>query len=170
MAQLGTKLFVGCLPYSKSEGDLRPIFQQCGPIAEIALLKKPDGSSKGAAFVTYQSPQSASMALISLQGYTFEGSNRGLNITMAGSNGMGGGNNMGGGGFFGGVGMGAGVNAFGCFGKGGGNFGGNFGGKGGGNFGGKGGKGGGNFGGKGGSMVPQMPGTKVFVGQLPYSK
>merc|ERR1712216_903336 len=151
MAQLGTKLFVGCLPYSKSEGDLRPIFQQCGPIAEIALLKKPDGSSKGAAFVTYQSPQSASMALISLQGYTFEGSNRGLNITMAGSNGMGGGNNMGGGGFFGGVGMGAGVNAFGCFGKGGGNFGGKFG------------KGGGNFGGKGGSMVPQMPGTKVFV-------
>lgn len=91
MTAPGAKLFVGCLPYSKTEADLTPVFAQFGPIVEIALLKKKDDSSKGAAFVTYQSPHAAQTALMCLQNYSFPGSTRGINISIANSGGGGGG-------------------------------------------------------------------------------
>lgn len=90
----GAKLFVGCLPYSKTEADLNNIFEQFGPIQEIVLLKKPDGSSKGAGFVTYQNPESSQTAMLHLQNYTWPGSNRGINISVSGAGGGGGGQHM----------------------------------------------------------------------------
>lgn len=85
MAESGCKLFVGCLPYSKTEADLTPLFDQYGPVEEVALLRKPDGSSKGAAFVIYQNPENAKAALTNLQNYAFPGSNRGMNISISGT-------------------------------------------------------------------------------------
>jgi len=87
----GTKLFVGCLPYSKTEDDLKPIFDSFGPVQEVSVIRKPDGSSKGAAFVIYQTADAAASAMSFLQNYTFPGSPRGLNISMSSSTGGGGG-------------------------------------------------------------------------------
>mmetsp|Transcript_30104 Transcript_30104/g.65691 ORF Transcript_30104/g.65691 Transcript_30104/m.65691 type:complete len:378 (-) Transcript_30104:81-1214(-) len=83
----GPKLFVGCLPYSKTEADLTPVFAKFGQIAEVALLRGPDGNSKGAAFVTFQHPASASNAMTFLQNYVFPGASRGINLSYATSTG-----------------------------------------------------------------------------------
>merc|ERR1719331_2989114 len=81
----GAKVFVGCLPYSKIEADLEELFNQCGAIKEVFLQRKPDGSSKGAAFVTYESAESASTAVERLNGYLWPDSPRGINVSLAGS-------------------------------------------------------------------------------------
>jgi len=86
----GKKLFVGCLPYSKTEADLIPIFSEVGPIEEVAILKQPDGTSKGAAFVTYQSPHHAQTAIAMMHKYVFPGCTREINVSMAGAAGSGG--------------------------------------------------------------------------------
>ena len=79
----GGKLFVGCLPYSRTSTDLADLFSQYGPLVEVALLTTPDGKSKGAAFVTYVERTDAERALAELQGYTFPNSSRGINISFA---------------------------------------------------------------------------------------
>ena len=79
----GGKLFVGCLPYSRTSTDLADLFSQYGPLVEVALLTTPDGKSKGAAFVTYVEKADAERALGELQGYTFPNSSRGINISFA---------------------------------------------------------------------------------------
>jgi len=83
MAATGTKVFVGCLPYSKVEADVQAVFEVYGTVAEVAMLRKPDGASKGAAFVTYQDSSAAENAVACLQGHLFEGSTRGLNVSFA---------------------------------------------------------------------------------------
>lgn len=79
----GGKLFVGCLPYSRTSTDLADLFSQYGPLVEVALLTTPDGKSKGAAFVTFVERADAEKALGELQGYTFPNSSRGINISFA---------------------------------------------------------------------------------------
>lgn len=81
-----SKLFVGCLPFSKTEADLTTLFVRFGKLTEVAMLKKGDGSSKGAAFVTFADAQCAANAMMHLQGYVFDGSNRGINVSAAGVN------------------------------------------------------------------------------------
>ena len=77
------KLFVGCLPYSKSAADLQELFEQFGPILEAALLVNPDGKSKGAAFVTFAKRPDALQAQLSLDGYVFPNSTRAINVSLA---------------------------------------------------------------------------------------
>lgn len=89
MAELGTKLFVGCLPYSKTEVDIHQVFGQVGPISEVVVLRKADGSSKGAAFVVFEQVDHATSAVSMLQNYTFPGSTRGITVSMASSTGTG---------------------------------------------------------------------------------
>jgi len=79
----GGKLFVGCLPYSRSSNDLSDLFSRFGTLVEVALLTTPDGKSKGAAFVTFVDKDDAEKALNELQGYTFPNSSRGINISFA---------------------------------------------------------------------------------------
>ena len=79
----GGKLFVGCLPYSRSSLDLSELFSQYGPLVEVALLTTPDGKSKGAAFVTFVNKGDADRAITELQGYCFPNSSRGINISFA---------------------------------------------------------------------------------------
>jgi RNA recognition motif-containing protein len=77
------KLFVGCLPYSRTSADLSDLFSQYGPLVEVALLTTPEGKSKGAAFVTFVSKSDADRAMSALQGYCFPNSSRGINISFA---------------------------------------------------------------------------------------
>ena len=78
-----TKLFVGCLPYSRTSADLSDLFSQFGPLVEVALLTTPENKSKGAAFVTFADRTDAMRALNELQGYTFPNSSRGINVSLA---------------------------------------------------------------------------------------
>jgi RNA recognition motif-containing protein len=77
------KLFVGCLPYSKTAGDLNTLFSQYGTILEVALLTNPDGRSKGAAFITFASLEMAQVAKQGLDGFVFPGSTRAINVSFA---------------------------------------------------------------------------------------
>jgi len=83
----GAKLFVGCLPYSRTEADLETLFGQFGQVLEVALMRGPQGNSKGAAFVTFADAACAASAVTYLQGYLFDGATRGINVSFATSSG-----------------------------------------------------------------------------------
>ncbi|CAE8644836.1 unnamed protein product [Polarella glacialis] len=195
MDEVPTKLFVGCLPYSKTDQDILESFSQFGLVNEVSILRNPDGSSKGAAFVVFQQTDHAMQALSCMQGFLFEGSTRGINVSLAKTGGGGGAAGAGAGGnnhaglpgnpppppghplpgqsmaaaaaqaqaeqqqLQMGCGYGCGMQTGGC------------------------GKGGGGCQGGCGGMPPQyqgcgmgpsgdvpVPGSKLFIGQLPYSK
>ena len=58
------KLYVGNLPYTVDESQLRGIFSQYGEISELALIMDRDtGRPKGFGFVTFANQQSAEKAL-----------------------------------------------------------------------------------------------------------
>jgi cold-inducible RNA-binding protein len=58
------KLYVGNLPYSVDEAQLRELFGQYGDIADLALIMDRDtGRPKGFAFITFGSQQAAEAAL-----------------------------------------------------------------------------------------------------------
>lgn len=58
------KLYVGNLPYSVDETQLRGIFYQYGEISELALIMDRDtGRPKGFGFITFANQQSAEKAL-----------------------------------------------------------------------------------------------------------
>ena len=57
------KLFVGMLPKTVSEGELRSIFGPFGELKEIHIIRGPDGNSKGCAFVKFVEHEAAIMAI-----------------------------------------------------------------------------------------------------------
>jgi RNA recognition motif-containing protein len=58
------KLYVGNLPYTVDEAQLRDLFSKYGEIDELALIMDRDtGRSKGFAFVTFATQQAAEKAL-----------------------------------------------------------------------------------------------------------
>lgn len=58
------KLYVGNLPFSVDESQLRGIFSQYGEISELALIMDRDtGRPKGFGFVTFANQQAAEKAL-----------------------------------------------------------------------------------------------------------
>lgn len=99
------KLYVGSLPYSVTESQIKDLFAPYGEISEVVLIKdKETGRSKGFAFVTFASPESAEKAL-EQNGKEYEG--RALKVNVAKerverSGGFGGGYRGGGRGGFGG--------------------------------------------------------------------
>lgn len=62
------KLFVGMLSKQQTEDDVRQFFNDFGPIEDCTILRGPDGSSKGCAFVKLPSHQKALAAINSLHG------------------------------------------------------------------------------------------------------
>lgn len=70
---MGTKLYVGNLPFSSTESELQSLFSQVGGVSEVAvILDKFTGKSRGFAFVTMTDEASAQKAV-----ETFNGKNVG---------------------------------------------------------------------------------------------
>lgn len=145
---MGTRLYVGNLPFSTDEAALRSLFEQDGrKVTEVKIVTDRDtGRSRGFGFVEMATDEDAKGAIEAFNGQNFGG--RTLTVNEArerprgggGGGGYGGGRGGGGGGYGGGRGGGGG-------GYGGGRGGGGYGGGGGGYGGGGGGYGGGGGGG-----------------------
>ena len=68
------KLFVGNLPFTATEADVRKMFESYGELAEVALIKdKFSGRSKGFAFVSVNDDEQATKAVADLDGKDFQG-------------------------------------------------------------------------------------------------
>ena len=64
-----SKLYVGNLPYSTTEDELRSLFSQAGTVASVALIKDRDtGQSKGFAFVEMSNQVEAEKAISMFNG------------------------------------------------------------------------------------------------------
>jgi cold-inducible RNA-binding protein len=71
---MGTKLYVGNLPFSTTENELQELFAQAGAVQEVTLMQdKFTGKSRGFAFVTMSSEQEAQNAISQLNGKAIEG-------------------------------------------------------------------------------------------------
>ena len=70
------KLYVGSLPYSTSESDLRALFGGFGDIDELLLVKdRHTGESKGFGFIEMKRNSDADKAIKALNGSVFQGRN-----------------------------------------------------------------------------------------------
>src|SRR4051812_22453121 len=107
---MAKKLYVGNLPYSTTEDDLRTLFSEVGEIGEVALITDRDtGRSKGFGFVEMATDEGAAEAISRYNGYMMD--ERALTVNEARPReergpGGGGGRGYGGGGGGGGYGGG----------------------------------------------------------------
>jgi cold-inducible RNA-binding protein len=96
------KLYVGNLPYSATEDQLRDLFTQAGTVASVALIIDRDtGRSKGFAFIEMSTQVEAQKAISQFNGYMMDGRALAVNAARPREErgpGGGGGYNRGGGG------------------------------------------------------------------------
>ena len=79
---MGTKLYVGNLPFNTTENELQELFAQAGAVQEVTLMQdRFTGKSRGFAFVTMGSDEDAQNAISKLNGQTIEG--RALTVNEA---------------------------------------------------------------------------------------
>jgi RNA recognition motif-containing protein len=104
-------IFVGSLPFSLEEADLRELFEAYGEVSTVKLIiDRETGRSKGFGFVEMPDDESAQKAITGLNGAEVKG--RSIAVSQAeekkpsdrrgGGGGYGGGNRGGGGGYGGG--------------------------------------------------------------------
>lgn len=110
---MGKKLYVGSLPYSTNEDELRDMFGACGSVDSVAIIQdKFSGKSKGFGFVEMSNDDEAEKAINELNGKEMGGRTIVVNEARPPekrSGGFGGGGGRGGrGGGFGGGGGGGG--------------------------------------------------------------
>lgn len=73
---MGTKLFVGSLPFETSEEELRTLFEAHGEVADARIITdKFSGKSRGFGFVEMSSEEQAKKAVEQLDGSNLEGRN-----------------------------------------------------------------------------------------------
>ena len=149
---MGTRLYVGNLPFNTDESALRALFEQDGrKVTEVKIVTDRDtGRSRGFGFVEMATDEDAKGAIEAYNGQNFGGRTLTVNEARERPRGGGGGGYGGGGGGYGGGRGGGGGYGGGGGGYGGGGRGGGGGGYGGGGRGGSGGGGGGGEGGRGG--------------------
>ena len=71
---MGSKLYVGNLAFSTTEGELRDLFSQHGNVAEVFIaMDKFSGRSRGFAFVTMGSDAEAKAAITAVNGKNIGG-------------------------------------------------------------------------------------------------
>ena len=71
---MGTKLYVGNLPFNTTENELQELFSQAGAVQEVTLMQdRFTGKSRGFAFVTMGSEEDAQNAISKLNGQTVDG-------------------------------------------------------------------------------------------------
>ena len=103
---MGTKLYVGNLPFNTTENELQELVSQAGTVQEVTLMQdRFTGKSRGFAFITMGSEEDAQNAISKLNGQAMEG--RPLTVNEARPReprapGGGGGRGYGGGGGYGG--------------------------------------------------------------------
>ncbi len=103
---MGKKLYVGSLPYSTSEDELRDMFGACGAVDSVSIIiDKFSGKSKGFGFVEMSNDDEAQKAINDLNGREMGGRSIVVNEARPPekrSGGFGGGGGRGRGGFGGG--------------------------------------------------------------------
>jgi RNA recognition motif-containing protein len=71
---VGTKLYVGNLPYGLTDGDLQNLFEPHGTVRSAQVIKDRDtGRSKGFGFVEMESAEQAQAAIDALNGQEVNG-------------------------------------------------------------------------------------------------
>ncbi len=92
---MAQKLFVGGLPFSTSNDQLRSLFAECGEVASATVVTDRDtGRSRGFGFVEMATPEAADEAINKFNGRDYEG--RRLQVEKAKSPSAGGGGGGGG--------------------------------------------------------------------------
>ena len=75
-----SKVFIGNLPYQASEIDIHALVEKFGSIMEIIILRRQDGTSRGAGFVKFYSPNDAIKCVNALNNVSY--GNRTLNLKL----------------------------------------------------------------------------------------
>lgn len=71
---MAKKLYVGSLPYSVDETQLRELFEPYGALESVRIINdRMTGRSKGFGFVEFDNPESASEAIAQVNGKEVEG-------------------------------------------------------------------------------------------------
>ena len=79
---MNKKLYVGNLPYTISEQDLRVLFAKAGDVTSaVVIIDRNSGKSKGFGFVEMDSQNGAEEAIKLLNGYELGG--RAINVSIA---------------------------------------------------------------------------------------
>ena len=74
------KLYVGNLPFSATDADLREVFGQHGTVTDaIVMMDRTTGRSRGFGFVTLSSPEEGQAAITALSGADMGGRNLTVN-------------------------------------------------------------------------------------------
>ena len=116
---MNTKMYVGNLPFSASDQDIRELFSQYGAVTDVFLpIDRESGRPRGFAFVTMDTPAAMTAAIEGLNGKDLGGRNLAINEARpkeerpggggGGRGGYGGGGGGGRGGYSGGGGGGGG--------------------------------------------------------------
>lgn len=99
---MNTKMYVGNLPFSASELDVREHFSQYGDVSDVYLpMDRESGRPRGFAFVTMGTPEGMTAAINGANGQDFQGRNLTVNEARPKeerAGGGGGGRSFGGGG------------------------------------------------------------------------
>lgn len=86
------KLFIGNLPFSATEDDIKTLFSEVGTVEEVRLINdRETGRSKGFGFITFAEEQMAKAAIEKFNGHEFQGRPLRVDRAVAKSGGGGGG-------------------------------------------------------------------------------